>query len=56
MTLIGAWVRVAGKYSYWYSMGGQLAAAIGQPFILNAVPKLAANWFPGIYNKEMVIF
>lgn len=45
MTLAGAWIRVAGKYSYWYSMGGQLAAAIGQPFILNAVPKLAANWF-----------
>ena len=58
LNAVGAWVRVAGKYNYWYCLLGQVdqfilrifseffQKGLGQPFVLNAVPKLAANWFP----------
>lgn len=45
-TMVGAWVRVFGEWNFWPVFGGQVLAAIGQPFILNAVPLLAANYFP----------
>ena len=46
-TVIGAWIRVLGQWSFWPVLIGQVIAAMGQPFILNAPPKLAGNWFPG---------
>jgi hypothetical protein len=32
----------------------QILAASGQPFILNAVPKLAVNWFPGTHTTYLI--
>eukprot|EP00005_Dracoamoeba_jomungandri_P003517 CAMPEP_0174258512 /NCGR_PEP_ID=MMETSP0439-20130205/7488_1 /TAXON_ID=0 /ORGANISM="Stereomyxa ramosa, Strain Chinc5" /LENGTH=437 /DNA_ID=CAMNT_0015342045 /DNA_START=49 /DNA_END=1362 /DNA_ORIENTATION=- len=45
-TFIGAWVRVCGEWSFYPIYVGQILAAIGQPFILNAPPSLALSWFP----------
>jgi len=45
-TVVGAWLRVPGKWTFWTVLAGQTLGAIGQGFILNAPPKLAANWFP----------
>jgi len=48
LTVVGAWVRVGGlgPSTFWIGVIGQTLAAIGQPFILNAPPKVASNWFP----------
>jgi len=48
LTAIGAWVRAGGynEQTAWVVMLGQTLAALGQPFILNATPIVAANWFP----------
>lgn len=46
------WVRVGGSYhgEKWASYGivlfGQCLAAFGQPFLLNAPPRIANDWFP----------
>jgi hypothetical protein len=36
------------RLTHMSSVGVQVLAAVGQPFILNAVPLLAANYFPRI--------
>lgn len=41
---LGACIRVIPPY--WGCFAGQTIAAIAQPFVLNAPPMLAANWFP----------
>eukprot|EP00002_Diphylleia_rotans_P018704 TRINITY_DN3617_c0_g1_i1.p1 TRINITY_DN3617_c0_g1~~TRINITY_DN3617_c0_g1_i1.p1 ORF type:complete len:448 (+),score=102.51 TRINITY_DN3617_c0_g1_i1:47-1390(+) len=48
LTAIGAWIRVGGDSpdTFWLVMLGQVVAAIAQPFILNAPPKVVATWFP----------
>jgi hypothetical protein len=48
LTIAGSWIRAAaaGEYGYIILLLGQTTCAIAQPFILNAPPKLAFNWFP----------
>eukprot|EP01012_Entosiphon_sulcatum_P002514 TRINITY_DN10538_c0_g1_i1.p1 TRINITY_DN10538_c0_g1~~TRINITY_DN10538_c0_g1_i1.p1 ORF type:complete len:498 (+),score=85.04 TRINITY_DN10538_c0_g1_i1:91-1494(+) len=52
VTCVGCWIRYLPRDS-WSSIttvqvvlvGGQVLGAVGQPFILNAAPQLAAVWF-----------
>eukprot|EP01114_Cavostelium_apophysatum_P015978 TRINITY_DN4470_c0_g1_i2.p1 TRINITY_DN4470_c0_g1~~TRINITY_DN4470_c0_g1_i2.p1 ORF type:complete len:481 (+),score=61.94 TRINITY_DN4470_c0_g1_i2:51-1493(+) len=46
LTALGTWIRCVGKWNFYATFVGQTLCAIGQPFILNAPPKLAQNWFP----------
>jgi hypothetical protein len=34
------------NYSFTFATIGQTSMAIGQPFIINAVVQISANWFP----------
>jgi len=45
-TAAGAWIRVTGKWGYWYALIGQTLCGCAQPIILSAPPKIASNWFP----------
>jgi len=45
-TIIGVWIRALGNWGYAPCFIGQTIASFGQPFFLNALPKVAANWFP----------
>ncbi|PRP75011.1 hypothetical protein PROFUN_07404 [Planoprotostelium fungivorum] len=45
-TILGVWIRMASVGgTFAWALIGQIVCSIGQPFILSASPKLAANWF-----------
>lgn len=46
LTGAGALVRLAGPTSYGWAFAGQCLIAAGQPFVLNAITKTAARYFP----------
>jgi MFS family permease len=52
LTSFGMTIKIFINDSFWYCIGGQILAAIGQPFILNAPAKLASEWFP---QKERIM-
>jgi predicted MFS family arabinose efflux permease len=46
LTGAGALLRLAGPSSYGWAVSGQFVIAAGQPFVLNAITKVAARYFP----------
>ena len=46
LTGAGALLRLAGPSSYGWAVAGQFVIAAGQPFVLNAITKVAARHFP----------
>jgi predicted MFS family arabinose efflux permease len=42
----GALLRLVGPSSYGWAVAGQFVIAAGQPFVLNAITKVAARYFP----------
>ncbi len=51
LTTLGMITKVFINQNFWICVVGQVFAAIGQPFLLNAPTKLAAVWFG---DKERV--
>lgn len=57
---LSCWVRYAGSLestpdrAYNIVLFGQIIAAIGQPLLLNAPPRIANDWFP-IYERDIAI-
>ena len=45
---IGAWSRLLFKIdnSFYWILAGQLVAAVGQSFVINAPTAIAQRWFP----------
>jgi len=46
LTAAGGLVRLAGPASFGWAIAGQFVTAAGQPFVLNAITKVAAHYFP----------
>ena len=46
LTAAGGLLRLAGPSSYGWAVAGQFVIAAGQPFVLNAITKVAARYFP----------
>eukprot|EP01118_Nematostelium_gracile_P008576 TRINITY_DN2839_c0_g1_i5.p1 TRINITY_DN2839_c0_g1~~TRINITY_DN2839_c0_g1_i5.p1 ORF type:complete len:452 (+),score=31.31 TRINITY_DN2839_c0_g1_i5:30-1358(+) len=49
LTVGGTWIRLLGSIAslgYPAALIGQIIAAAGQPFLLNAAPKVSVQWFP----------
>jgi predicted MFS family arabinose efflux permease len=46
LTGAGGLVRLAGPSSYGWALAGQLVIAVGQPFVLNSITKVAGRYFP----------
>jgi len=46
LTAAGGLLRLAGPASYGWALAGQVVTAAGQPFVLNAITKVAAHYFP----------
>ncbi len=46
LTAAGGLLRLAGPTSYGWALAGQVVTAAGQPFVLNAITKVAAHYFP----------
>jgi predicted MFS family arabinose efflux permease len=46
LTGAGGLVRLAGPASYGWAIAGQFVTALGQPFVLNSITKIAARYFP----------
>ena len=46
LTGAGGLLRLAGPSSYGWALTGQFVAAVGQPFVLNSITKIAARYFP----------
>src|SRR5215471_5887264 len=46
LTAGGGLLRLVGPSSYEWALAGQLVIAAGQPFVLNAITKVAARYFP----------
>ena len=46
LTGAGALLRLAGPSSYGWAVAGQFVIAAGQPFVVNAITKVAARYFP----------
>jgi predicted MFS family arabinose efflux permease len=42
----GGLVRLAGPSSYGWAIAGQFVIAVGQPFVLNSITKVAGRYFP----------
>jgi predicted MFS family arabinose efflux permease len=42
----GGLVRLVGPTSYGWALAGQFVTALGQPFVLNSITKIAARYFP----------
>ena len=45
LTGVFGFLRAFNNTNYWWVLGMQIGIAIGQPFVLNASVKLAAEWF-----------
>jgi MFS family permease len=46
LTGVGGLVRLAGPSSYGWAIAGQFVIAVGQPFVLNSITKVAGRYFP----------
>ena len=46
LTGTGALVRLAGPSSYGWAIAGQFVIAVGQPFVVNSITKVAGRYFP----------
>jgi predicted MFS family arabinose efflux permease len=46
LTAAGGALRLAGPTSYGWALAGQFVTALGQPFVLNSITKVAARHFP----------
>jgi len=46
LTAAGGLVRLAGPSSYGWAIAGQFVIAVGQPFVLNSITKIAGRYFP----------
>jgi predicted MFS family arabinose efflux permease len=46
LTAAGGLLRLAGPPEFGWALAGQVVTAAGQPFVLNAITKVAARWFP----------
>ena len=46
LTGAGGLVRLAGPSSYGWAITGQFVIAVGQPFVLNSITKVAGRYFP----------
>ena len=46
LTSVGGLLRLAAPASYGWAIAGQFVTAAGQPFVLNAITKVAARYFP----------
>jgi predicted MFS family arabinose efflux permease len=46
LTGAGGLVRLVGPTSYGWALAGQFVTALGQPFVLNSITKIAARYFP----------
>jgi predicted MFS family arabinose efflux permease len=46
LTGAGGLVRLVGPTSYGWAIAGQFVTALGQPFVLNSITKIAARYFP----------
>ncbi len=46
LTAAGGVLRLAGPTSYGWALAGQFVTALGQPFVLNSITKVAAHYFP----------
>jgi predicted MFS family arabinose efflux permease len=46
LTAAGGLVRLAGPSSYGWAIAGQFVIAVGQPFVLNSITKVAGRYFP----------
>jgi predicted MFS family arabinose efflux permease len=46
LTAAGGLLRLAAPSSYGWAIAGQFVTAAGQPFVLNAITKVAAHYFP----------
>jgi predicted MFS family arabinose efflux permease len=46
LTAAGGLVRLIGPASYGWAIAGQFVTALGQPFVLNSITKIAARYFP----------
>ena len=52
LTTFGLMLRCLINFNFIYAIIGQTIMSIGQPFIINACPKISANWFP---QKERIV-
>jgi predicted MFS family arabinose efflux permease len=52
LTAAGGVLRLAGPTSYGWALAGQFVTALGQPFVLNSITKVAAHYFP---SRERVV-
>jgi len=46
LTAVGGVLRLAGPTTYGWALAGQFVTALGQPFVLNSITKVAARYFP----------
>lgn len=46
LTVVGSLIRIGNTHSYMYALVGQIVVSVGQPFVLNAVTKLAGDYLP----------
>jgi predicted MFS family arabinose efflux permease len=46
LTAAGGLLRLAGPSSYGWAIAGQFVIAVGQPFVLNSITKVAGRYFP----------
>jgi len=46
LTAAGGLLRLAGPSSYGWAIAGQFVTAVGQPFVLNSITKVASRYFP----------
>lgn len=46
LTAAGGVLRLAGPTTYGWALAGQFVTALGQPFVLNSITKVAARYFP----------
>ena len=46
LTAGGGLLRLAGPSSYGWAIAGQFVIAVGQPFVLNSITKVASRYFP----------
>jgi predicted MFS family arabinose efflux permease len=46
LTTAGGMIRLVGPTSYGWAVAGQFVTALGQPFVLNSITKIAARYFP----------
>ncbi|MGO8956649.1 MAG: MFS transporter [Streptosporangiaceae bacterium] len=52
LTAAGGVLRLVGPTSYGWALAGQFVTALGQPFVLNSITKVAARYFP---TKERTV-